>query len=140
MLQATTDSIVLKPNRLGDQTVLSDGFRNLLSSYTQGINKQENRTGSLFAQNTKAKLVSCNETKIDYSLLCLNYIHQNPLRAGLVQRAEDWPYSSFIDYAHLRNGTLCAKEVAYRFIDADWGNFIQFSSEILPEEEVAFLY
>ncbi len=24
----------------------------------------------------------------------INYIHQNPVRKGLVQRAEDWPYSS----------------------------------------------
>jgi hypothetical protein len=24
----------------------------------------------------------------------LEYIHQNPVRAGLVTRAEDWPYSS----------------------------------------------
>jgi putative transposase len=24
----------------------------------------------------------------------LNYIHQNPVRAGLVEKPEDWPYSS----------------------------------------------
>ena len=32
---------------------LTEGFRLLLSSYTQGINKQENRTGNLFQQKTK---------------------------------------------------------------------------------------
>ena len=115
------------------RTTLSEGFRCLLSSYTQGINKQENRTGSLFAQNTKAKLVGCHEAKIDYSLLCLNYIHQNPLRAGLVQAIEDWPFSSFLDYANFRNGPLCSKEAAYQLIDADWANFVRFSEEIIPE-------
>jgi REP element-mobilizing transposase RayT len=29
----------------------------------------------------------------------LDYIHQNPVRAGWVQKAEDWTYSSAVDYA-----------------------------------------
>lgn len=29
----------------------------------------------------------------------VNYIHQNPVEAGLVYRAEDYPYSSATDYA-----------------------------------------
>ena len=120
--------------------MLSDGIKNLLSSYTQAINKQQNRTGSLFTQNTKAKLVGCDETKIDYSLLCLNYIHQNPLRAGLVRDSKDWLYSSYLDYARLRNGTLCSKDVTYQLIDADWSNFIRFSNELLPENAGDELY
>ena len=28
----------------------------------------------------------------------LNYIHQNPVKAGLVEKAEDWPYSSAKNY------------------------------------------
>jgi len=28
----------------------------------------------------------------------LNYIHENPLRAGLVKNSEDWPYSSYRNY------------------------------------------
>lgn len=39
----------------------------------------------------------------------MHYIHQNPLKAGLVKKIEDWPYSSFLDYCGLRNGTLCKK-------------------------------
>ena len=133
LIQATSASTVLTHTQLGSRTALSEGVKNLLSSYTQAINKQEIRTGSLFAQNTKAKLVSHRETEIDYSLLCLNYIHQNPLRAGLVQEVKDWPYSSFPDYAHLRRGTLCEKEITYGLIDADWTHFTDFSAEILPE-------
>jgi REP element-mobilizing transposase RayT len=29
----------------------------------------------------------------------LNYLHRNPLRAGLVERPEDYPYSSYRNYA-----------------------------------------
>ncbi|WP_227687139.1 transposase [Spirosoma arboris] len=140
LLQATSDSVLTKQGQLITQTELSDGFRQLLSSYAQAINKQENRTGSLFAQNTKAKLVGCHETKIDYSLSCLNYIHQNPVQASLVQVLKDWPYSSFPDYANFRNGTLCSKDIAYQLIDADWINFIQFSSGLLPEDIAVQLY
>lgn len=28
----------------------------------------------------------------------VNYIHENPVRAGLVERAEDWKYSSARNY------------------------------------------
>jgi len=31
----------------------------------------------------------------------LNYIHLNPIRRGLVERAEDWPYTERLDYLHL---------------------------------------
>ena len=29
----------------------------------------------------------------------LSYVHRNPLRAGLVEQPEDYPYSSYRDYA-----------------------------------------
>jgi len=35
----------------------------------------------------------------DYFNQKLNYIHQNPIRAEIVNRAEDYRYSSAIDYA-----------------------------------------
>ena len=36
----------------------------------------------------------------------LNYIHQNPVRAGLVEREEEYVYSSCGDYYGLRKGKL----------------------------------
>jgi len=33
----------------------------------------------------------------------LNYIHNNPIEAGLVKKAEDYLYSSAKDYAHVGN-------------------------------------
>lgn len=88
----------------------------VLRSYAQAINKQQDRTGSLFQQKTKAKLLTENEDA-DYPLVCFHYIHQNPLRANLVERLEDWEFSSFRDYAGLREGTLVDKALAYKFMD-----------------------
>jgi len=36
----------------------------------------------------------------------LKYMHRNPVKRGLVSRAEDWPWSSFLHYATGREGTV----------------------------------
>lgn len=65
----------------------------ILSSYTQGFNKHERRTGSLFQPRTKSK-----QLDIDHAFNCFHYIHQNPVKDGLVYRMEDWRYSSVQEY------------------------------------------
>ena len=52
-------------------------YRTFFSSYTQAINKQEKRTGSLFRQNAKMKAIA----NIEHGAVCFHYIHQNPLKA-----------------------------------------------------------
>ncbi len=71
-------------------------------SYTKSINKQQNRVGSLFQGQFQAVLVNQN----DYLLHLSRYIHLNPVKAGLVKRAEDWEFSSYREYIGLRRGTL----------------------------------
>ena len=48
------------------KTKFSEAWRIALSSYTQAINRQEQRTGSLFTQNTKNKQVSDEWMSFDY--------------------------------------------------------------------------
>ena len=91
---------------------ISGQIKTLLSSYTKAINKRYNRHGSLFQQNTKAKPISSDK----YLITLLTYIHQNPLRAGLVSKPEDWRYSSYQDYIDYRNGSLPNKELILRMI------------------------
>ena len=98
----------LKPVKSGGifMPAITNGFGLLQSSYAKGINRQLNRSGSLFQQKTKAKLTS--DAK-DYSIMAFHYIHQNPIMSHLANTLADWNYSSFRDYAGLRNGTLCDK-------------------------------
>jgi len=121
-----------------------NGFRTVLSSYTKAVNQQENRTGSLFQQNSKAKcLTAIPENKQNnYGLVCFNYIHQNPENAGLVRSLEDWEFSSFRDYAGLRNGTLCRKEIAYELIGIpiDKEEFIKLSLEMLDSRKLPKIF
>ena len=99
----------------------------MLRSYTRGVNKQRGGSGSLFRKHTKAKDGWIEEAFLsverdaktfrflefpDYYKICFQYIHDNPVKAKLVRRAEDWRYSSAVDYAGLRNGTLCNQALA----------------------------
>lgn len=123
-----------------DQGNFSNGFKTLLSSYTKAINLQEQRTGSLFQQNSKAKCLSSetNRQFDNYALVCFNYTHKNPLNAGLVDKLEDWEFSSFRDYAGIRNGTLCRKEIAYDLIGVPrkTKEFYEKSYEMLDEKKL----
>jgi putative transposase len=87
----------------------------LLSSYSQAINKQNNTSGSLFQQKTKAKILieETEERRISYLENCFFYVHQNPKEAGVVKNLIDWPYSSYLDYTGIRNGSLCNKELFF---------------------------
>ena len=112
----------------------------MLSSYTQALNKRYDRKGSLFAHKTKAKrLNNFGEFKKinqkDYSLVCFNYIHQNPLNSKLVNKLSDWEYSSFKDYAGIRKGTLANKKLAIEMLNIDLENLL-LSSKIELDEEL----
>ena len=105
----------------------------LLMSYTKVLNKQRKRTGKLFREATKAECVNCfnvptpnfinaNDINIQfaedqYPQVCFNYVHNNPVKAGLVDKVEDWEFSSAIDYAGLREGKLINKKVTKEYVD-----------------------
>lgn len=113
----------------------NDSIGIMLRSYTNAINKKFDRSGKLFREKTKAECVTCSDgitpsffntssgaqiNMIDpekqYPEMCFQYIHQNPVKAGLAKNAVDWEFSSACDYAGLRNGKLVNKEVANDYI------------------------
>ena len=117
---------------------LNNGFRNLLSSYSQAINKQENRTGSLFRQHTKAKLLDVYDQ--NYPLTCFHYLHQNPIKTGLVHKMEDWEFSSFQDYMGVRKDSLCDQNLALELLDLSKETIYQDSYRMIPKENDDCLY
>jgi len=125
LINATDVSATPKQNGNIETCELSNGFRLLQSCYAKYINKERGRTGSLFKQKAQAK--SMLDGDEHYEFTAFHYIHQNPFAANLVSRIEEWPYSSFAEYAGLRNGTLCNKELAFRLIGFGKDNFIEES-------------
>jgi len=135
--QVNSDKRTVQTKTIGgsQRNVLAEGIRNLLSSYTQAINNQNDTTGSLFQQNTKAKPIISKGSNLYYRT-CFHYIHQNPMKAKLVDKMEDWEYSSFKDYCGKRNGTLANKELAIQLLDLDMNTFYKDSYEIINDEDL----
>lgn len=108
----------------------------MLRSYVRAINKQEERSGALFRQTTKAECINCEDkflpsfimadgvSKINinyredqYPQVCFNYIHNNPIKAKLAHSLLGWDYSSAQEYyGGVRYG-LVNKDFAIEYID-----------------------
>ncbi|MBD2162931.1 transposase [Calothrix membranacea FACHB-236] len=86
---------------LKDET-LSDAMKSLSLSYTKAINKRFNRSGVLF----QGRFQCIEVLQTDYLVNLARYIHLNPVKAGLVQTPEEWEFSSYLEYAGLRTGTI----------------------------------
>jgi putative transposase len=69
-------------------------MRHVGSLYTQYVNRKHDSDGPLFRGRYKSILVE----EESYLLQLLRYIHQNPLRAGIVDRMEEYPWSSHHGY------------------------------------------
>ncbi|MEX2569261.1 MAG: transposase [Cyclobacteriaceae bacterium] len=138
LINTTKASVVEAKVGSLDIPALNNGFRQLLSSYAQAINKQEGRSGSLFRQKTKAKLLE--ESDEHYPFICFNYIHQNPLRAGLVSKLEDWEFSSFADHVGIRNGSLCDQEPAKSLLGISKESIYEESYQVIPSDLVKQLF
>ena len=73
------------------------------------------RSGALIGSRYKSKAVEIDE----YFIPLIIYIHQNPVRAGIVEQPADYAYSSFQEY--MENKELVNTEFALSLIDhADW--------------------
>ncbi len=104
----------------------------MLRSYAQAVNRQQGFSGKLIREKTKAECINCSDGitpsfvvwqgitqsniyEREYPHICFHYIHQNPVKAGLVKQVTDWEYSSARDYAELRQGKLVNKKLVKVF-------------------------
>ncbi len=129
MMEVTTSRGATQSRIPTELTDLNHSIGILLASYTRAINIQENTSGSLFRQKTKA--ICLNEIngissnwftsfgatfmnvqilESQYLQVCFNYIHANPVKSALVENPEDWEFSSYADLKESRNGNLVDKK------------------------------
>lgn len=70
---------------------LSKGMRQLNGVFTQACNRRHHRAGHLFQGRFKSILVD----RESYLLELSRYVVLNPVRAGMVGAAANWPWSSY---------------------------------------------
>ena len=87
---------------------LSKYMQRLNTKYGKYYNKKYSRVGYVFRDRYRAEGIYTEE----YLYNCLKYIYNNPVKAGICKKAEDYPYSNYkrIDKELNEN---------YTFIDVD---------------------
>ncbi|MFI5295468.1 MAG: transposase [Thermodesulfovibrionales bacterium] len=80
----------------GSEESLFKMMQGLTLCYTQYINRTYGRTGRLW----ESRYHSCIVDHEKYLWAVARYIEQNPVRVGMVEKAEDYPYSSAL--AHVK--------------------------------------
>jgi putative transposase len=107
---------------------ISIAMRALNSRYAQWWNRRHERVGHTFQGRFKDQVVQEDR----YALALSRYVARNPLRAGLVERPEDWPWSSYRSTAGIETvpSFLSVSSTLRMFGDADdevlWRRFIEF--------------
>ena len=69
---------------------ISKGMQRLLGSYAQGFNQRHGRVGHLFGDRFGARVIESERYLGDV----VDYVLLNPVRAGMVVSAADWPWSA----------------------------------------------
>lgn len=69
---------------------LSDFMHDVKQTMSQWYNRHYNRRGPFFAERFRSVILADQQALID----CMLYVDLNPVRAGLVENPEDWPWSA----------------------------------------------
>ena len=82
----------------------------VFNSYTKAFNRRYAHSATLFEGRYKAIHV-VSDSQLRH--LC-RYIHANPIKDGIVDNLADWPFSNYLEWIGLRQGTL----VDFEFISS----------------------
>ena len=81
----------------------------VILSYSRWYRYQTGYVGHVWQGRYKNPLIN----RESYLLECGRYIERNPVRAGLVNASEDYPWSSYRFYSHGSEDSLVTKDPSY---------------------------
>ena len=104
-------------------------------SYTFYVNETYERTGTLWEGRYRSAAIDSER----YLLTCMRYIELNPVRAGLVTRPENHPYSSYRANAFGEDNPLVVSHDVYGTLGQSRDERLEayralFATEITPRE------
>lgn len=104
-------------------------MQGLTLCYTQYINRIYQRTGRLW----ESRYHSCIVDKERYLWAVARYIEQNPVRAGVVEKAEDYPYSSARTHVNGSKDAVLGEEL---FSNDQRADYILLLRSDMPRKEI----
>ncbi len=110
------------------QEELGTIFRRIGATYVYWYNWKYNRRGHLFQGRYKSETVETDR----YFLTVLRYIHQNPLKAGMVKKILEYPWSSYREY--IENPKICDIEFTLNLFSEDREKAMRLFKEFNLEE------
>ena len=107
-------------------------MRRVCGKFVYWYNHKYDRTGYLFQDRFKSEPVE-DDT---YFLTVLRYIHQNPLKTGLVKGLKDYPWSSY--NAYIKRNKLVDADFALKMFSANQAQalklFMNFNEQKTDEQ------
>lgn len=97
-------------------------MKRIAGSYVYWYNWKYYRKGHLFQDRFKSEPIEDNS----YFLTVLRYIHQNPVKAGIVKSIDDYRFSSYNDYID-EDSNIVDSDFAFSLLKKD--EFIAFNNE-----------
>ena len=104
---------------------LERSMKRIGSKYAVWFNTKYQRVGHLFQDRFKSEPVE----DPPYFLAVLRYIHFNPVKAGLVKKPEEYPYSSCAGY--FDGATFVNTETAFSYMPKEF--FMEYHTEECTE-------
>jgi putative transposase len=90
---------------------ITEFMHKLDTSYTKYFNMNTHRSGRLFEYTFKAKTIESDDLLLHIS----RYIHLNPVIANLVEKPEEWKWSSYREYIDIESSKFCDTSILEYF-------------------------
>jgi len=123
--------LFVKEKDIGD---ISKIMHKILTKYAGWFNFKYLRTGILFENRYKSEPVEDER----YFLSLIRYIHQNPQKAGMVKKLEEYPWSSYREYVNITKAGITdidfALDILSDNIKIAIEKFIEFNNVVEYEQ------
>ncbi len=123
-----------------DKEPLSVAIKRIGVSYSYYFNRKYNRVGHLFQDRFRSEPIEDDR----YFLACGRYIHNNPVKAGIVNKPEEYTWSSynnFINYA-TSDGNIVDREFLLGVFSEDKIKAVQllraFTAEAVEDQFIDY--
>jgi putative transposase len=115
---------------------LSAVMHSINGAYTTYFNKKRKRSGHLFQGRYKAILIDHDSYLLELS----RYIHLNPVKAGMVEKPEDYAFSSYASYIFPDKEDIVSRDLIWNMISTENAPILykSFVEEAINTEENPF--